>query len=722
MGRIYRIYHKDRPPRPIKRLDRLDTAGLVAALDSPNGPQRDLAMEMLIWKQDEAPVHPLRKLMKTSKRPETRLHALCTLDGLNGLDNWVVAEAADDSHPGVARHGIRLAPKWPDRAVGLYLFLEGQKRMNDHPQVRLQLAYTVGEMPTSRRWTEALAWLATKYGDDPCLLAAVLSSLSDNSFAYFTRVVSQDNGFAWRNKEKLLRPILKLAIAWRNHEALGIAFRELEVRKDAKPGEWQFECLNAALDSMDRNKNSPDKLFDPEQLKIIEDLAVMARKVVEDPNSPESLQLAGAGVLGRLPGTRRADIEMLGNLLTPSHSAPLQSIAITALARIHEGNAVAALLRGWKGHSPAIRTQILDALLSRDASLGNLLTALEKGPIQLSELDAVRRERLLKHKDKATRERAAKFLATSVSQDRKKVLDEYQMATTMTGNRARGKEVFAKRCATCHKLDGVGHDVGPDLGQMANKSPAAFLIAILDPNQAVDARYLQYLAATKDGRQYNGILANETATSITIREHDGKDWVLLRNELEALESTGKSLMPEGMEKDVNKQEMADLIAYLTSNAPPAKKVVGNQPVIVKQAADGSLRLLATNCEIHGGEITFESEFKNIGMWHGENDHVVWTVELDKPTSYDVYLDWACADSSARNVFVLEVAGKTLRHRVAGTGGDWSNYKLIKIGTITVRDGTQKLVVRPEAKPQGALCDLRALILVKEGGNEPKAGK
>src|SRR5262249_8067349 len=257
----------------------------------------------------------------------------------------------------------------------------------------------------------------------------------------------------------------------------------------------------------------------------------------------------------------------------------------------------------------------------------------------------------------------------------KKVLDDYQSATAQSSDKARGKEIFAKRCSTCHKLDGVGHEVGPDLGQMANKSPQAFLIAILDPNQAVDARYLQYVAVTKDGRQHNGILAGETATSITIREQDGKDKVLLRTELEALESTGKSLMPEGLEKDINKQELADLIAYLTSNAPPAKKVAGNQPAVVKPAADGTHRLRATSCEMHGGEITFESDFKNIGMWHGENDHVVWTVELDKPTTYDVYLDSACADSSAGNVLVLDVAGKTLRHRVAGTGGDWSNYKV-----------------------------------------------
>src|SRR5262249_17975890 len=195
-----------------------------------------------------------------------------------------------------------------------------------------------------------------------------------------------------------------------------------------------------------------------------------------------------------------------------------------------------------------------------------------------------------------------------------------------------------------------------------------------------------------------------------------------RTRLGALESTGKSLMPEGLEKDINKHEMAALIASLTANAPPARKVAGNQPAVIKPTADGTLRLRATNCEMHGGEITFESDFKNIGTWHGENDHVVWTVELDKPTPYDVYLDSACADSSAGNVLMLELAGKTVRQRGAGTGAAWSNNKITKIGTIPVRDGTQKLVVRPEAKPQGALCDLRSLILVKEGGNEPKPGE
>src|SRR5262249_484871 len=275
----------------------------------------------------------------------------------------------------------------------------------------------------------------------------------------------------------------------------------------------------------------------------------------------------------------------------------------------------------------------------------SLLVALEKGPIRASDLDAARRQRLFQHRAASIRSRAAKLLADPVSQDRKRVLEDYQSLTARTGDGIRGKDIFAKRCATCHKLDGVGHEVGPDLGQMANKSRAAFLIAILDPNQAVDARYIRYLAVTKDGRQHNGILVGETANSITLREQDGKEAVILRTDLEALEGTGKSLMPEGLEKDIDKQEMADLIAYLSAAGPPAPHRAGNQPAIVKPAADGSLRLLATNGEIHGGEITFESDYRNIGMWHGEKDHVIWTAELDKPGTFDVYLDWACDDTS-----------------------------------------------------------------------------
>jgi putative heme-binding domain-containing protein len=722
MGRIYRIYHKDRPPRPIKRLDKLDTAGLVAALDSRNGPQRDMAMQMLEWKQDKSVIPALHQLL-ANKHPEVQLSALCSLGQLQALQPDTILKALKDEDLSVRRHAVRLCENGTplNDSVRSKVFL---KILDPDSKVLLQTAYALGErrLGDGNITGELLGCLILDGPDDPYLQAAILSSLNKSSIGPFlVRIFGGTD-----KKPRQPGMLAAVALSQAGHLADMHTLREIVESLYIHQGEnfkaWQFAALAELADSLEKEGETIEKVFDSDRTKGAVEFFDEARKHAVNPKAEEELRIASLRLLGRQAARRAADIQILEKLIDPQQSLTIQTASIAALMRMNDRAVPDQLLANWTRLSPAIRIQVLDALMTRDVWLRELIATIEKGRLHPGDFDVARRQRLLQHKNKAIRDRASKLLAGTISADRKKVLDDYQSVTSALGDKARGKDIFAKRCATCHKLDGVGHEVGPDLGQMANKSPQAFLIAILDPNQAVDARYLQYIAATKDGRQYIGILASETATSITIREHDGKDWVLLRTELEALESTGKSLMPEGLEKDVNKQEMADLIAYLTANAPPAKKVAGNQPVIVKPAADGLLRLLATNCEIHGGEITFESDFKNIGMWHGQNDHVAWSVELDKPTSYDVYLDWACADSSAGNVLVLEVAGKTLRHRVAGTGGDWSNYKLTRIGTITIRDGTQKIVVRPETKPQGALCDLRALILVKEGGKEPKSGE
>src|SRR5439155_21405879 len=108
-GRIYRIYPAGKQPRPISRLDKLDTAGLIAALDSPNGPQRDLAHQMLLWRDDKAAIEPLKKLVAECSRPQTRLQALCALDGLGGISTEILLAAMADEHAGVRRHAVRLA-------------------------------------------------------------------------------------------------------------------------------------------------------------------------------------------------------------------------------------------------------------------------------------------------------------------------------------------------------------------------------------------------------------------------------------------------------------------------------------------------------------------------------------------------------------------------------------------------------------------------------------
>jgi putative heme-binding domain-containing protein len=142
------------------------------------------------------------------------------------------------------------------------------------------------------------------------------------------------------------------------------------------------------------------------------------------------------------------------------------------------------------------------------------------------------------------------------------VVEAYRSVLSMQGDPQRGREVFTKTCASCHKLQGVGHEIGPNLAAMKARGAEAILLNVLDPNREVNPQYLTYAVLTTDGRQLTGILAAETATSITLKRADNATDTVLRIDIEQLRSTGTSLMPEGLEKQIDPAAMADLIAYL----------------------------------------------------------------------------------------------------------------------------------------------------------------
>jgi putative heme-binding domain-containing protein len=97
---------------------------------------------------------------------------------------------------------------------------------------------------------------------------------------------------------------------------------------------------------------------------------------------------------------------------------------------------------------------------------------------------------------------------------------------------------------------------------MKNRGAEAILLNLLDPNREVNPQYLNYLVRMNDGRQLNGLIAAESASSVTLRRNEGATDTLLRIDIDDLKSSGLSLMPEGLEKQLDPQAVADLIAYL----------------------------------------------------------------------------------------------------------------------------------------------------------------
>jgi putative membrane-bound dehydrogenase-like protein len=548
LGRIIRIRPTDREPRPMVRLDKLDNAGLVAALDSHNGCQRDLAMQMLLWREAKDAVGDLFTLATTCKRPEARAQALCTLEGLGGLKRgFLWASSRHDRHPGVRRVATRLAGELPPDVFATG-FLPAPEDAD--AQVRLQEAFTLGQWTENWAATE-LARLAQAHPEDPYFVAAVMSSVRASNF----RVVLDSLAKTGLDHvpPATLKALLTTAYALANLSGLSPVFSWMDSHE---PSRTSMTIAALIQDVFLQSDQLP--AGSSQGLVAISRQIEKARLVAPNPSDSVDVRLAAVALLGGVGKDR----EILAALLSAQQPAALQAAAAAKLSTISGDEAVKALLGGWSGYSPTLRSRVLDLLLSRASGTKTVLDAIEHNTIPAAQIDAPRRQRLLKDKSPAIRERAAKLFAAAINPDRQKVLDAYQDVLKLPGGAGRGRAVFTKSCSTCHRLGGIGSEVGPDLAQLQTKTPAYLLQEILDPNRNVDSRYVEYRATTKAGQVFNGVIAAETATSVTLRVAQGRDQVLLRSEIDELESTGRSLMPEGFEKDLSRQDLADVMAFI----------------------------------------------------------------------------------------------------------------------------------------------------------------
>ncbi len=168
----------------------------------------------------------------------------------------------------------------------------------------------------------------------------------------------------------------------------------------------------------------------------------------------------------------------------------------------------------------------------------------------------------MKHADATIRARAEKLFSADTAGGRKEIVAQLLPALELAGDAERGRAVLKRDCAACHRFGDIGNDVGPNLAQIRHRSPAEMLTAILDPNREVGPNFMQFAAALDDGRVVIGLVASETPTSITLRRAENQQETVLRSDIEQLTSTGLSLMPEGFEKKLSPQDIADVIALL----------------------------------------------------------------------------------------------------------------------------------------------------------------
>ena len=536
-GRIYRISKEGKPPRKFPMLDKVSSGELVNNLADNNGIIRDMAHRLLVERQDATATQALAEMTQRHPSAKARLHALCALDGLGRLEPARLQHAFQDPHPAVRRHALRLAETRWDAEPGL---LEASFPLARDPDasVRLQAACSWGES-NSPEAGEALAAVAIRDAGDPYIRAAAFSSAAP----HFDQLAQ-----AALRSGVLLDEVLRLGSG--KNASLDALLANL-----LKPGPSGYQPSQFSTLAGWLGRDNPAT---PEMSRVI----TRAREIASDHQSSPTLRASAIGLLGRETEKLAGDHRLVAGLLGQQVSSEVKLAAMQALERFAPEQLPETLLRWWPSYLPRERNRALDTLFKRQAWIQACLDAIQQEKIHRGDLDAARRQLLLKHPDPSIRKQAKQALGTSSPNSRTKNLEAYRKALGSPADEKRGRAVFNQLCAVCH-LPPKGLPMnGPDLRSITDRSKEGLFSSILDPNQTVDASYSGYSITLKDGATLYGRVLSESPNHLTLRLLDGTDRQLQRTSIKELKNTGLSLMPEGLETGMTPQGLADLILFL----------------------------------------------------------------------------------------------------------------------------------------------------------------
>ncbi|MFC5456662.1 neutral/alkaline non-lysosomal ceramidase N-terminal domain-containing protein [Prosthecobacter fluviatilis] len=526
-GRIWKVV---RISAPSTRTD----AG--QGLASANGWQRDKAQMQMAWENRKAEANDLLQ----SKQPQTRAQAAWSSLSQGRLTTSACLQLLEDESPHVREQALQMAEqlKWKGDSSALQQALA--KLLHDKDEkVQLQLACTLGELRGD--WAaDLLAELLRTAPPASPLQGAALSSVLPHLERVCAASPESDNRVAGM--------LFRCALAVKNENALAALLSRPASQKQAAEFLAVLDENGLSLAQFAKQTTSPAAQQGLKQMSDM--LAKAAAALKTSQTSPPMADL-------ELLASDREHREMVKALLPELWQKSADAGVLRLVTRLQPKSGPEFLLAGWNERTPAVRMQILETLLSNDGWTLALLRRPEaKG------CDAATRARLTKHPKKEIAKLAAAVFEDASSSTRAAVVEKFKPALKLKGDAARGKTTFAQVCISCHKLDGVGIELGPDLRSVVQHDAEKLLNSILDPSAIIEPGFMAYHCTLKNGEQLYGVIATETSASLTLKMAGNMTKSVLRSDIEKLQSTGASLMPEGLEAALTQQSLADLIAYL----------------------------------------------------------------------------------------------------------------------------------------------------------------
>jgi putative membrane-bound dehydrogenase-like protein len=577
-GRLWRLTAADIGPQPLPpSLGEASVPELVSLLSHPNAWQRETAQRLMVNRDELAAIEPLRQVLTDEHaEPLGRLHALWTLAGLEALevDDCLAALAAE---PAMLRAAaVRVSEAFlvkPRSSVPLVDALGALARDEPDRGVRLQVACTAGfvENDTARR--EILDSLLMRDGDDRWCRVASCSSMRSGDAGVLARQWITGRSHLATAAGRAVVPELFAQIGRRGDAveieaaiaaiaALATASRSDTQQQAPLQAAGLYRDLALAMAASGKPlQGAGDAASGETASQLAAELAAACCEVAVEGTRPAAVRAEAARGIG-LAGLTPEATAVARQLLQDDEPA-VAAAAVEAVERTAGAAADALLVAAVSEVADSVRAVVLAAAVRNAGRAGLLLDAVAEGHVQQSLLGQATLDRLWRFPDSSVRTRAAEVLGPPPPADRQPMVNAYRASLPEEpGSPDAGRAVFRQHCVSCHRVEGVGRDLGPNLAAMQARGPEAMLLGILDPNREVLPAFTSRTAVCADGRVVTGVLAAEGDASITLRTADGEELILARDDIDELLDTGRSLMPEGFERSIDPDEMANLLAYL----------------------------------------------------------------------------------------------------------------------------------------------------------------
>lgn len=565
-GRIYRVVPTEYRYTAPKWLGKASPAELVDALDDPNQWRRMTALRLIYERRDPATTGLLRKKFGKTKHPEGRIAILYASESLNALSDFDLVQGLADPHPQVRRHALRLSePKLDKSASVRHLVLS--LVADPDPVVQFQLALSLGECHDSLASKVLAEILRSAKNRD--ITDGVLTSIVERAGGVLKQLLTDGKWSTSQPAAPILTAIVSQIVRQRHDKDLNILVESLRSSGSKNRSASTLAVLKA-LSHLPANLLGGNQ---PQMVKLQELRESAAKSLVRE--ARQVLEQKGATSDDRVAAVEDLSLdkfenqrELLDQLLSPQESAGIHDAILTTLGQYDSPNVAGLILSHYGQLSPSERLKATEVLLRRGPWALALAQYLAKGNVPITTLDPSHVARLQNYPSPKVREIVRKLKGQGVAKDRQKVFQEYKDGGVLSGggDAAQGKLVFEKNCATCHEIGGIGQPVGPNLASMVNRGAESVLFNVLAPNAEVDPRFMEYVVATTDGQVISGVVAGETPTAVTLRGSENKTTTVLRVDIDDIHSTGKSLMPEGLEKIIDKKSMVNLIGFLQQAA------------------------------------------------------------------------------------------------------------------------------------------------------------